>query len=76
MPNTALKLSPSTLPPQIAPNVKAAMRLEDPDEQHRALHVELQVLSRRAYLTPSEQEGARLLKKLKLRAKDAKALRR
>lgn len=37
---------------------------------HQCLKGELQLLSRRAYLTPSEQERARILKKEKLRAKD------
>lgn len=39
-------------------------------EQHRALDAELQDLERRAFLTPTEHDRARLLKKLKLRAKD------
>lgn len=39
-------------------------------EQHRALDEELHALERRAFLTPAEHDRARLLKKLKLRAKD------
>jgi hypothetical protein len=38
--------------------------------EHRALDERLRVLSRRAYLTPSEQREAQELKRKKLSAKD------
>jgi hypothetical protein len=47
--------------------VRNPMRLA---EQHRVLDAELQELERRAYLTPAEQDRTRVLKRLKLRAKD------
>lgn len=56
---------------------RQATRLYDLERQHRGLDAELEVLRRRAYLTPIEQETARELKKRKLNAKDRiAALRR
>jgi hypothetical protein len=56
---------------------RQATRLHDLERQHRGLDSELEALSRRAYLTPLEQETARELKKRKLNAKDRiAALRR
>jgi hypothetical protein len=56
---------------------RQATRLHDLERQHRGLDAELEVLARRAYLTPLEQEAARELKKRKLNAKDRiAALRR
>jgi hypothetical protein len=49
---------------------RQATRLHDLERQHRGLDAELEVLRRRAYLTPIEQETARQLKKRKLEAKD------
>lgn len=49
---------------------RQAMRLHDLERQHRGLDAELEALTRRAYLTPTEQETARALKKRKLDAKD------
>lgn len=49
---------------------RQATRLHDLERQHRGLDAELEVLRRRAYLTPFEQETARQLKKRKLEAKD------
>jgi hypothetical protein len=49
---------------------RQAMRLQDLERQHRGLENELEMLMRRAYLTPLEQETARELKKRKLNAKD------
>jgi hypothetical protein len=49
---------------------RQATRLHDLERQHRGLDAELEILRRRAYLTPIEQETARQLKKRKLEAKD------
>jgi hypothetical protein len=49
---------------------RQATRLHDLERKHRGLDAELEVLARRAYLTPLEQEAARELKKRKLNAKD------
>lgn len=46
------------------------MRLHELERQHQGLNAELEALTRRAYLTPLEQETARALKKRKLSAKD------
>jgi hypothetical protein len=40
------------------------------ENMHRELKQELQALERHAYLTPTEQVRARVLKKLKLQTKD------
>jgi hypothetical protein len=40
------------------------------EEEHRLLAERLRVLTRRAYLTPSEQQEAQELKRKKLSAKD------
>jgi hypothetical protein len=40
------------------------------EDQHRGLDAQLEALTRRAYLTPIEQQTARELKKRKLNAKD------
>jgi len=44
--------------------------IETLSQDHKSLGMELQRLARRAYLTPAEQDRARVLKKLKLRLKD------
>lgn len=44
--------------------------IENLENQHRGLDAQLEVLMRRAYLTPIEQQTARELKKRKLNAKD------
>lgn len=49
---------------------RQATRLHELERQHQGLNAELEVLMRRAYLTPLEQETARNLKKRKLNAKD------
>lgn len=52
-------------------------RLQKLERQHRGLDAELEVLARRTYLTPTEHEAARKLKKRKLDTKDRiAALRR
>lgn len=48
----------------------AEARLRELEAQHRTLDDELRYLTRRAYLTPSEQQTARDLKKRKLSTKD------
>jgi hypothetical protein len=48
----------------------AIHQLEVLQVKHQRLETELDGLSRRAYLTPSEEERTRILKKEKLRAKD------
>jgi hypothetical protein len=48
----------------------AQERLRELETMHRMLDDELRYLTRRAYLTPSEQQTARDLKKRKLSAKD------
>lgn len=56
---------------------RQATRLHDLERQHQSLDTEVEALSRRAYLTPLEQQTARELKKRKLNAKDRiAALRR
>jgi hypothetical protein len=50
--------------------VAATTQLEALHARHRLLENELSTLARRAYLTPSEQQRSRELKKEKLRAKD------
>jgi hypothetical protein len=45
-------------------------RVRKLEEEHRSLDLELQLLVRRAYLTPDEQRRATELKRLKLVAKD------
>jgi uncharacterized protein YdcH (DUF465 family) len=40
------------------------------EEEHRLLAERLRILTRRAYLTPSEQQEAQQLKRKKLSAKD------
>lgn len=56
---------------------RQATRLHDLERQHRGLDSEIEALTRRAYLTPLEQQTARELKKRKLEAKDRiAALRR
>jgi hypothetical protein len=49
---------------------RQVVSIEDLEHQHRGLDAEIEALMRRAYLTPSEQQVARELKKLKLNAKD------
>jgi hypothetical protein len=49
---------------------RQATRLNNLERQHRGLDAALEALTRRAYLTPVEQETARELKKRKLNAKD------
>jgi hypothetical protein len=51
--------------------VAATNQLEALHARHQILEVELNHLARRAYLTPSEQQRTRELKKEKLRAKDS-----
>jgi hypothetical protein len=46
-------------------------RIRDLELRHSTLDRELQVLTRRAHLTPDEEDLARRLKKEKLSAKDA-----
>ena len=48
-----------------------AEQIRDLEAEHRDLEGRLRVLTRRAYLTPTEQREASLLKKRKLSAKDA-----
>jgi hypothetical protein len=48
----------------------AIHQLEALQVKHQLLESELNGLSRRAYLTPSEEQRTRILKKEKLRAKD------
>lgn len=50
--------------------VRQVLRIEDLENQHRGLDVQIEALMRRAYLTPLEQQTARELKKKKLNAKD------
>ncbi len=49
---------------------RQATRLHDLERKHRGLDAELEALTRRAYLTPVEEQVARELKKRKLNAKD------
>lgn len=57
--------------------VRQVLRIEDLENQHRGLDAQIEALTRRAYLTPIEQQMARELKKRKLNAKDRiMALRR
>lgn len=48
----------------------ASNQLEVLQAKHQLLEAELHGLSRRAYLTPGEQQRTRVLKKEKLKAKD------
>jgi hypothetical protein len=50
--------------------VAATNHLEALHARHQLLETELNHLARRAYLTPTEQQRSRVLKKEKLRAKD------
>lgn len=50
--------------------VAATNQLEALHARHQVLEAELNNLARRAYLTPTEQQRSRVLKKEKLRAKD------
>jgi uncharacterized protein YdcH (DUF465 family) len=45
-------------------------RIRALEDRHQSLDREIQILSRRAYLTPDEQKHAAELKKAKLSAKD------
>ncbi len=47
------------------------MKLEHLEEQHRSLKKQVELLGRKAFLTPAEQIAAINLKKQKLAAKDA-----
>ncbi len=48
----------------------ASDRILELESEHRSLDQRLRVLSRRAYLTPAEQQEAAYLKRQKLSAKD------
>jgi hypothetical protein len=56
---------------------RQVLSIEDLEHQHQGFEAELGSLLRHAYLTPSEQQAARELKKRKLDTKDRiAALRR
>jgi len=48
----------------------AMASIHELEEEHRLLAERLRILTRRAYLTPTEQQEAQLLKRKKLSAKD------